>query len=141
MWCALGQCYEHEHLGMLDAAIRCYRRAVDSNDREGLALHKLVSGSCFYHAAATCGEAQALPTGGGGEGLYTDPKAGAMALGDHAVLNQSGTRVRRPEYTLPVANALLPLATTPSTWLALTARVQPAATAWRPCCTWRSTPR
>ncbi len=43
MWCAMGQCYEHEQLGMYDAAIRCYRRAVQHDDREGIALHKLVS--------------------------------------------------------------------------------------------------
>eukprot|EP00250_Pteridium_aquilinum_P025082 c3012_g1_i1 orf=380-2110(+) len=41
MWCAMGQCYENENLGMHMAAIRCYRRAVSSNDREGIALHKL----------------------------------------------------------------------------------------------------
>ncbi|KAK3239275.1 anaphase-promoting complex component apc8 [Cymbomonas tetramitiformis] len=41
MWCAMGQCYEHEQLNMDEAAIRCYRRAVDNNDREGIALHKL----------------------------------------------------------------------------------------------------
>ncbi|KAJ7534809.1 hypothetical protein O6H91_12G004500 [Diphasiastrum complanatum] len=41
MWCAMGQCYESEQLSMHDAAIRCYRRAVSNNDREGIALHKL----------------------------------------------------------------------------------------------------
>jgi hypothetical protein len=58
MWCALGQCYEHDQLGLLDAAIRCYRRAVDSSDREGLALHKLVRGllhtSCRQGASWCC---------------------------------------------------------------------------------------
>eukprot|EP00899_Mesostigma_viride_P012992 jgi/Mesvir1/21694/Mv04114-RA.1 len=43
MWCAMGQCYEHEQLAMQDAAIRCYRRAVANNDREGIALHKLAT--------------------------------------------------------------------------------------------------
>ncbi|EFJ14516.1 hypothetical protein SELMODRAFT_268860 [Selaginella moellendorffii] len=41
MWCAMGQCYENEQLQMFDAAIRCYRRAVNNNDREGIALNKL----------------------------------------------------------------------------------------------------
>ena len=34
-WCAMGQCYAHEQLGMDEAAIRCYQRAHDSDDREG----------------------------------------------------------------------------------------------------------
>ncbi len=34
-WCAVGQCYAHEQLGMDEAAIRCYQRAHDSDDREG----------------------------------------------------------------------------------------------------------
>jgi anaphase-promoting complex subunit 8 len=41
MWCAMGQCYENEQLQMHASAIRCYRRAVSNNDREGIALHKL----------------------------------------------------------------------------------------------------
>ena len=49
MWCAMGQCYENDQLQSVDkdkmevAAIRCYRRAVQNKDREGIALHKLVS--------------------------------------------------------------------------------------------------
>ena len=39
MWCAMGQCYEHEQLAMADAAIRCYHRAQNAGDREG--------GRCF----------------------------------------------------------------------------------------------
>lgn len=48
MWCAMGQCYENDQLQSVDkdkmevAAIRCYRRAVQNKDREGIALHKLV---------------------------------------------------------------------------------------------------
>ena len=34
-WCAMGQCYAHEQLNMGEAAIRCYQRAHDSDDREG----------------------------------------------------------------------------------------------------------
>ncbi|KAK9826135.1 hypothetical protein WJX81_007973 [Elliptochloris bilobata] len=41
MWCAMGQCYENEALGWDEAAVRCYRRAHLSGDREGIALHKL----------------------------------------------------------------------------------------------------
>lgn len=47
MWCAMGQCYENDQLQSVDkdkmevAAIRCYRRAVQNGDREGIALHKL----------------------------------------------------------------------------------------------------
>jgi len=41
MWCAMGQCYENDHLDMKEAAIRCYNRAVENNDREGIALSKL----------------------------------------------------------------------------------------------------
>ena len=49
MWCAMGQCYENDQLQSVDkdkmevAGIRCYRRAVQNGDREGIALHKLVS--------------------------------------------------------------------------------------------------
>ncbi len=35
MWCAMGQCYENEALGLDDAAVRCYRRAHLAGDREG----------------------------------------------------------------------------------------------------------
>ena len=51
MWCAMGQCYENEQLKavyqdkMELAAIQCYSRAVANGDREGIALHKLVSGA------------------------------------------------------------------------------------------------
>ena len=45
MWSALGQCYENEQLGCSSAALRCFRRALETGDREGIALHKLVRGS------------------------------------------------------------------------------------------------
>jgi anaphase-promoting complex subunit 8 len=41
MWCAIGQCYESEQLARVDAAVRCYRRALANDDREGIALAKL----------------------------------------------------------------------------------------------------
>ena len=31
-WCAMGQCYAHEQLGMDEAAVCCYQRARDSVD-------------------------------------------------------------------------------------------------------------
>lgn len=51
MWCALGQCYESEQLDLHAAAIRCYRRAVANGDREGIALHKLVSRCVSWRGA------------------------------------------------------------------------------------------
>eukprot|EP00798_Chlamydomonas_sp_ICE-L_P031382 gene31381-6542_t len=41
MWCALGQCYIHEQVNMTDLAIRCYRRAIEHNDPDGIAVHML----------------------------------------------------------------------------------------------------
>ena len=38
----MGQCYENDQLAMDTAAIRCYRRALVNQDREGIAVHKLV---------------------------------------------------------------------------------------------------
>lgn len=46
MWNAMGHCYQQEQLGLLDAAIRCHRRALPY-DKEGVAVHELVSrGAC-----------------------------------------------------------------------------------------------
>ena len=42
MWNAMGHCYQQEQLGLLDAAIRCHRRALPY-DKEGVAVHELVS--------------------------------------------------------------------------------------------------
>lgn len=42
MWAALGQCYEGEGVGLARAAVRCYQKALDTGDTEGLALSKLV---------------------------------------------------------------------------------------------------
>ncbi|KAF3796278.1 Anaphase-promoting complex subunit 8 [Nymphaea thermarum] len=41
MWVALAQCYESGQLNMLDEAIKCYKRAANYNEREGIALSKL----------------------------------------------------------------------------------------------------
>ncbi|XP_010919294.1 anaphase-promoting complex subunit 8 [Elaeis guineensis] len=41
LWIAMAQCYESAPLQMLDEAIKCYTRAANSNDREGIALHQL----------------------------------------------------------------------------------------------------
>lgn len=41
------QCYVHEAVGLQDAAIRAYQRAVANNDPDGIAVHKLVGrGAC-----------------------------------------------------------------------------------------------
>ena len=43
MWCALGQCYvSTDQAGLQDLAIRCYRRAIEHNDPDGIAAHMLV---------------------------------------------------------------------------------------------------
>jgi len=39
MWCAMGQCYEC--LDKVEEAIKCYKRAHENGDREGIALNKL----------------------------------------------------------------------------------------------------
>ncbi|KAL5129691.1 Anaphase-promoting complex subunit 8 [Glycine soja] len=41
LWIAMAQCYETDQLRMLDDAIKCYKRAVNCNDREAIALHQL----------------------------------------------------------------------------------------------------
>ncbi|XP_076902400.1 anaphase-promoting complex subunit 8-like [Bidens hawaiensis] len=43
LWIAMGQCYERNDIGMIDKAIKCYKRATDCNDREAIAIHKLAS--------------------------------------------------------------------------------------------------
>ena len=32
----MGQCFENEQLGMIEEAIKCYRRAAENGDREGM---------------------------------------------------------------------------------------------------------
>ncbi|KAL3528296.1 hypothetical protein ACH5RR_007618 [Cinchona calisaya] len=41
LWIAMAQCYKSEELHMLEEAIKCYKRAVNCNDREAIALHQL----------------------------------------------------------------------------------------------------
>ncbi|OMO85780.1 Tetratricopeptide TPR-1 [Corchorus olitorius] len=41
LWIAMGQCYESEQLHMLEEAIKCYKRAANSNDAEAIAMHRL----------------------------------------------------------------------------------------------------
>lgn len=48
MWCAMGQCYESDQLQMTVAAIRCYQRAHQNGDQEGIALGKLAK---LHHEA------------------------------------------------------------------------------------------
>jgi anaphase-promoting complex subunit 8 len=49
MWCAMGQCYESDEVAADQAAIRCYNRALSHNDREGLAMGRLVSALGTLH--------------------------------------------------------------------------------------------
>ncbi|XP_072983539.1 anaphase-promoting complex subunit 8 [Typha latifolia] len=41
LWIAMAQCYESAPLQMLEEAIKCYTRAANCNDMEGIALHQL----------------------------------------------------------------------------------------------------
>ncbi|KAK3440681.1 anaphase-promoting complex subunit 8 isoform X1 [Eucalyptus grandis] len=41
IWIAMAKCYEKDQLHMLEEAIKCYRKAANSNDREAIALHQL----------------------------------------------------------------------------------------------------
>ncbi|KAF4374956.1 hypothetical protein G4B88_004707, partial [Cannabis sativa] len=41
LWIAMARCYETDQLRMLDEAIKCYKRAVNGNDREAIALRQL----------------------------------------------------------------------------------------------------
>ncbi|XP_066319086.1 anaphase-promoting complex subunit 8-like [Miscanthus floridulus] len=41
LWIAMAQCYESDPLQMIEEAIKCYERAANSNDTEGIALHRL----------------------------------------------------------------------------------------------------
>ena len=52
----MGQCYENEQIKSKSAAIRCFRRAVDSGDREGgfnrsgyMELMRLTSRAVVHH--------------------------------------------------------------------------------------------
>ncbi|KAL3740510.1 hypothetical protein ACJRO7_021742 [Eucalyptus globulus] len=46
LWIAMAQCYETEQLHLLEEAIKCYRRAANSNDTEAIALHQLAKLHC-----------------------------------------------------------------------------------------------
>ncbi|KAK4427192.1 Anaphase-promoting complex subunit [Sesamum alatum] len=46
LWIAMAQCFETEQLHMLEEAIKCYKRAVNCNDREAIALHQLAKLHC-----------------------------------------------------------------------------------------------
>ena len=41
LWIAMAQCYKSEELHMLEEVIKCYKRAVNCNDGEAIALHQL----------------------------------------------------------------------------------------------------
>ncbi|KAH7541915.1 anaphase-promoting complex subunit 8 [Ziziphus jujuba] len=46
LWIAMAHCYETEQLSMLEEAVKCYKRAVNCNDREAIALHQLAKLHC-----------------------------------------------------------------------------------------------
>ncbi|MEW5301276.1 MAG: hypothetical protein WDW36_004145 [Sanguina aurantia] len=41
MWCALAQCYSTEQVNKPESAIKCYQRAIEYNDPDGIAMHLL----------------------------------------------------------------------------------------------------
>ncbi|CAN6916891.1 unnamed protein product [Brassica oleracea var. botrytis] len=41
LWIAMAKCYQSEQLHMLEEAIKCYKRAVNCGDTEGIALNQL----------------------------------------------------------------------------------------------------
>ncbi|MEW5318251.1 MAG: hypothetical protein WDW38_009486 [Sanguina aurantia] len=41
MWCALAQCYSTEQVNQPESAIKCYQRAIEYNDPDGIAMHLL----------------------------------------------------------------------------------------------------
>ncbi|XP_010520614.1 PREDICTED: anaphase-promoting complex subunit 8 [Tarenaya hassleriana] len=41
LWIAMAKCYQTEQLNLLEEAIKCYKRAVNCNDTEGIALNQL----------------------------------------------------------------------------------------------------
>ena len=52
----MGHCYQQEQLGLLDAAIRCHRRALPY-DKEGVAVHKLMGAAlCMLRCSAPCAQ-------------------------------------------------------------------------------------
>ncbi len=68
MWNAMGNCYQQEQLGMLDAAIRCHRRALPY-DKEGVAVHELVrrsKGAVRHIGGVGVREGRCECSGGGG---------------------------------------------------------------------------
>ncbi len=54
MWCALGQCYVSDQVNLQEQAIRCYRRAIEYNDPDGIAAHMLVGGGAGGHNEGLC---------------------------------------------------------------------------------------
>ena len=54
MWCAMGQCYEDEQLGMDDDAMRAYRRAMTSGEHENIARKKMVRALPFQPGRMFC---------------------------------------------------------------------------------------
>lgn len=77
MWNAMGHCYQQEQLGLLDAAIRCHRRALPF-DKEGVAVHELVrSQGGAWLAGCSVRQPWVLVVHGAGGCARRQPAAGA----------------------------------------------------------------
>lgn len=46
MWNALGQCYASDQVEQVDLALRCFRKAIENNDPDGIAAHMLARLYC-----------------------------------------------------------------------------------------------
>ncbi|PNW72454.1 hypothetical protein CHLRE_16g681578v5 [Chlamydomonas reinhardtii] len=84
MWCALAQCYVHEQVGLTDAAIRAYQRAVEHNDPDGIAVHKLAK---LYESRGDLDSAERLfrhslqrLEGNGPQALYSSDAVEALSF-------------------------------------------------------------
>ncbi|KAG2434247.1 hypothetical protein HXX76_007972 [Chlamydomonas incerta] len=84
MWCALAQCYVHEQVGLTDAAIRAYQLAVQHNDPDGIAVHKLAK---LYESRGELDSAERLfrhslqrLEGNGPQALYSSDAIEALSF-------------------------------------------------------------
>lgn len=128
----MGHCYQQEQLGLLDAAIRCHRRALPY-DKEGVAVHELVCvcvgwwwwwwSGAFSGAALTNTE-------------HRHPACWYLArcFADPCTLLPAPAR--RPSCTSGWGSASRRLTTTGSTWSASIGRASRGRTRWRRSPSW-----